>query len=205
MKPDAHITNANSVTTLLLEMVPLTPSDNILVRKFIYNSGCGAGGGANLPPKPATGAGAASKLAPNPLDTGAEKPDVEGTLGVKDDGSFFGAGDTGVGLFAASSAFALRSLSLPANMIPDRVPVKNVAIGIINSKNFWSIGEIAFNGCVTKIIEYRTTKTIPVNVHAKQIPMKNFRRAINCSSVYITLLFSTVSSLSWCNTLCLCW
>jgi hypothetical protein len=33
----------------------------------------------------------------------------------------------------------------------DSVPVKNVAIGIINSKNFWSIGEIAFSGCVTKI------------------------------------------------------
>ena len=58
----------------------------------------------------------------------------------------FGAGDTGVGLVAASSAFACKSLSPPANMIPDSVPVKNVAIGIIISKNFWSIGLIAFNG-----------------------------------------------------------
>lgn len=39
-------------------------------------------------------------------------------------------------LLAASSALALRSLSLPANMIPLNVPVKNVAIGMINSKNF---------------------------------------------------------------------
>ena len=70
-----------------------------------------------------------------------------------DDGSLFGGAETTGGLFAASNAFPLRSLSLPANMIPDRVPVKNVAIGIINSKNFWSIGEIAFNGCVTNMIE----------------------------------------------------
>jgi hypothetical protein len=70
-------------------------------------------------------------------------------------------------------------------MIPDRVPVKNVAIGIINSKNFWSIGLIAFNGCVTKMIEYRTTNTMPVSVRAKQIPIKNFNLAINWSSVYI--------------------
>jgi hypothetical protein len=31
---------------------------------------------------------------------------------------------------------ALRSLSPPANIIPLNVPVKNVAIGIINSKNY---------------------------------------------------------------------
>jgi len=64
-----------------------------------------------------------------------------------------GAGETGVGLFAASNAFAFKSLSLPANIIPDNVPVKKVAIGIIISKNFWSIGLIAFNGCVIKMIE----------------------------------------------------
>ena len=80
------------------------------------------------------------------LFVGAEKLDVVERPGVKDDDSFFGAGETGGGLFAASSAFALKSLSLPANMIPDSVPVKNVAIGIINSKNFWSIGLIAFKG-----------------------------------------------------------
>ena len=68
-------------------------------------------------------------------------------------GAFGGGPETVGGLFAASNALALKSLSLPANIIPDKVPVKNVAIGIINSKNFWSIGEIAFNGCVTKIIE----------------------------------------------------
>jgi hypothetical protein len=87
---------------------------------------------------------------------------------------------------------SLSSLDVPANMMPDRVPVKNVAIGTINSKNFWSIGEIAFSGCVTKIKEYNTTNTIPNSVNVKQIPIKNFRRAISCSSVYITLsvLFS---------------
>ena len=99
-----------------------------------------------MPPKPVVGAGVVSKLEPNGFAAGAEKPVVEGMLDVRDAGSFFGAGETGVGLLAASSAFPLRSLSLPANIMPDSVPVKNVAIGIINSKNFWSIGEIAFSG-----------------------------------------------------------
>ena len=85
--------------------------------------------------------------------TGDEKLDVVDTLDGKDDGSLFGAGETVGGLFAASKAFALKSLSLPAHMRPDQVPVKNVAIGIINTKNFWSMGEIAFNGCGTQMIE----------------------------------------------------
>jgi hypothetical protein len=73
-------------------------------------------------------------------------------------GELIGVAGGVAGLFvqpevAACSAAFCASLSPPANMIPDRVPVKNVAIGIINSKNFWSIGLIAFNGCVTKIIE----------------------------------------------------
>ena len=102
-----------------------------------------------MPPNPDVGDGVVSKLEPNPLVVGAEKLGVEGKPDEKvelEDGAGVGAGDTGVGLLAASSAFPLRSLSLPANMIPDSVPVKNVAIGIINSKNFWSIGEIAFKG-----------------------------------------------------------
>ena len=33
--PPEHIKNASNVTVLLLEMVPLTLSDNILVKKFI--------------------------------------------------------------------------------------------------------------------------------------------------------------------------
>ena len=57
--------------------------------------------------------------APNPLDDGE-----------------LGAGLGGAPLFAASRALACRSLSPPASMIPLRVPVKNVAIGIISSKNF---------------------------------------------------------------------
>ena len=102
-----------------------------------------------MPPKPVVGAGVVSKLEPNGFAADAEKPDVEGKPDEKDeleDETGVGAGETGVGLLAASSAFPLRSLSLPANIMPDRVPVKNVAIGIINSKNFWSIGEIAFSG-----------------------------------------------------------
>ena len=120
------------------------------------------------------------------LFVGAEKLDVVERPGVKDVvGAFGGGPETTGGLLAASSAFALKSLSLPANIIPDKVPVKNVAIGIINSKNFWSIGLMAFNGCVTKINEYSTTNTMPNNVNDRQMPIKNFSRAISCSSVYI--------------------
>jgi len=86
---------------------------------------------------------------------------------------------------AASIALPFKSLSPPANMIPERVPVKKVAIGIINSKNLESIGAIAFIGCVTKMREYNTTNTIPTSVSARQIPIKNFSLAINCSSVYM--------------------
>lgn len=92
-------------------------------------------------------------------------------------------GDGGTpGLFtpdAASIALPLKSLSVPANIMPDNVPVRNVAIGMINSKNLLSIGAIAFIGCVTKISEYNTTNTIPTSVNARQIPIKNFNLAIN--------------------------
>lgn len=44
---------------------------------------------------------------------------------------------------------------------------------------------MAFNGCVTNIIEYNTTKTMPVSVSARHIPIKNLKRTISCSSVYI--------------------
>ena len=67
------------------------------------------------------------KLAP-PILPLAEMPPLAGGV--------VGLGLTVGALLAASNAFALRSLSLPANMIPDNVPVKNVAIGMINSKNF---------------------------------------------------------------------
>lgn len=60
---------------------------------------------------------------------------------------------TGVGadLLAASMALPRSSLSSPANMIPDSVPVKNVAMGIMSSKNLLSTGLIPFMGCVTNI------------------------------------------------------
>ena len=84
---------------------------------------------------------------PNEFETAGEKLGA----GEKEDGlvvSFFciGVGGLSHPLLAACSAAFCASLSLPASMIPDRVPVKNVAIGIINSKNFWSIGLIAFKG-----------------------------------------------------------
>lgn len=66
------------------------------------------------------------KLDP-PIDALAENPPDEG-LGVD------GLGEPP--LLAASNAFILASLSPPANIMPLNVPVKNVAIGIINSKNF---------------------------------------------------------------------
>jgi hypothetical protein len=50
-----------------------------------------------------------------------------------------GLGVLGLGeppLLAAFNASILASLSPPANIIPDKVPVKNVAIGMISSKNF---------------------------------------------------------------------
>ena len=80
-------------------------------------------------------------LPPNPVVTigangaGAKTGGAPLKLGVGVDG-VVGAGDTVVGRVAACSAIFCASLSPPANMIPDNVPVKNVAIGIINSKNF---------------------------------------------------------------------
>ena len=130
-----------------------------------------------MPPNPTVGATAVvvSSVVVGVLLTGFDT--VGETVGAVNTGDgldvVVGAGDTVTGLFAASNAFAFRSLSPPANIIPDNVPVKNVAIGMIISKNFWSIGLMAFKGCVIKMIEYRTTKTIPVNVIAKQIPIKN--------------------------------
>ncbi len=52
--PPEHIRNASIVTVLLLETVPLALSDNMLVIKFIYNSGCAAGAGPGFPPNPVT-------------------------------------------------------------------------------------------------------------------------------------------------------
>ena len=94
-----------------------------------------------MPLKPATGLGAGSGVG---AGVGANTVGVVNPL--CDMFGVVGAGETGVGLFAASKAFAFKSLSPPANIIPDNVPVKNVAIVIIISKNFWSIGLIAFNG-----------------------------------------------------------
>ena len=102
------------------------------------------GAGVGVEPNPVVGVEPKPDGVPNPvggvLGTEAKLDDTLGVDGV------VGAGETVVGLFAASNAFACKSLSPPANMIPDSVPVRNVAIGIIISKNFWSIGLIAFNG-----------------------------------------------------------
>lgn len=69
-------------------------------------------------------------LAPPKLALALKPPGVDGAGGVDGLGLIVGA------LLAASSALARRSLSLPANMIPLKVPVKNVAMGMISSKNF---------------------------------------------------------------------
>ena len=143
-------------------------------------------------PNPVVGAGEPKPpgVVPNPV---AGAPNAVAPLGDVLNPPFDNPPLLGVGLggrshpeFAAFKAAACASLSPFDNMIPDNVPVKNVAIGIISSKNFWSIGLIALSGCVTNIKEYSTTNTIPVNVNARQIPIKNFNRAINCSSVYRT-------------------
>lgn len=46
-----------------------------------------------------------------------------------------GKGGAGKSRLGEGSGLGLLS-SLPASMMPDNVPVRNVAIGIINSKNF---------------------------------------------------------------------
>jgi hypothetical protein len=121
-----------------------------LVSFKVYNSGCSGWTGIGLPvllvigaagadPKGLAAAGADSnvveavgalKLAFNPPKLAeAEKP----LLGNGEGLPLLGGG---ADLLAASNALALKSLSPPANIIPDNVPVKNVAIGMINSKNF---------------------------------------------------------------------
>lgn len=93
-------------------------------------------------------------------------------------------------LFAAVLAALARlipvmaaSLPVPASMMPLSVPVRNVAMGMISSKNLASMGLMAFKGCVTKIMEYSTTNTMPIKVRARQMPMKNLRRIMSSSSV----------------------
>lgn len=54
---------------------------------------------------------------------------------------------------AASMALAFNSLSLPASMMPLKIPVRKVLMGTSISKNFWSMGEMALSGCVTNMIE----------------------------------------------------
>jgi len=99
----------------------------------------GGGGGAMF-----GGGGGEATLVEAPAEgkEGIADP-IEGVGGTKglgannDEGPIGEEGDGVEGLLAASSAFILASLSsLPASIIPESVPVKNVAIGIISSKNF---------------------------------------------------------------------
>ena len=85
--------------------------------------------------------------------------------------------------FARLMPVMAASLPVPASMIPLRVPVRNVAMGMISSKNFESTGEMAFKGCVTNMMEYNTTNTMPIKVRARQMPMKNLSRIMSSSSV----------------------
>ena len=137
-----------------------------------------------------------------PALTGRGGMDGIEPIGGRDVGAGADGGAGGGALFVLASIAALRSsLSSPANMIPDRVPVKNVAIGIINSKNLLSTGDIPFIGCVTKISEYRTTNTMPNNVKPRIQPIKNFKRALSSSVVYFSpsnkLLIICMSPSQW--------
>ncbi len=62
---------------------------------------------------------------------GVPNPLVAGVVGMELTGRAWGTAPA-----AASRALAFKSLSLPANMIPLKVPVRNVAMGMISSKNF---------------------------------------------------------------------
>ena len=95
-------------------------------------------------------------LPPKPLVVGAEEPNppdaapnpAEDELGVvnplddklnpplDDPPGGVGVGGLSHPLFAASNACFCASGLLPASIMPDNVPVRNVAIGIISSKNF---------------------------------------------------------------------
>jgi hypothetical protein len=119
---------------------------------FPYIKGCGNSGTIALPfAVVATGCsisnpGLTDPKLSNVLDIGELKfpvdaPNVDAAPNPLTD-DLLGAVATGVGglshpLFAAANACFCASLSPGlANMIPLSVPVKNVAIGMINSKNF---------------------------------------------------------------------
>ena len=133
--------------------------------------GGGGGGGMPMGATGDTGGLGGNAIEPNPPVLGAPGMGLTGRA-------------CGTAPAAASRALAFKSLSLPASMIPESVPVRNVAMGMISSKNFWSMGLMALSGCVTNMIEYSTTNTMPTKVKARQMPMKNLSRAMSCSSVY---------------------
>ena len=62
---------------------------------------------------------------------GVPNPPMAGVVDMELTGRAWGTAPA-----AASRARAFKSLSLPASMIPLKVPVRNVAMGMINSKNF---------------------------------------------------------------------
>ena len=83
--------------------------------------------GVNAPADGAAGLLKLKLVPPMFADAENPPPPSDGVLGA-------GLGEPP--LLAAFSASILASLSLPASIIPERVPVKNVAIGMISSKNF---------------------------------------------------------------------
>ena len=104
----------------------------------------GGGGGGGIPGMP--GGGGGNPGAPIMGRGGTGAPDAPGKGGM--------LGLAGVlAPAAASMALAFKSLSLPASMMPLKMPVRNVDMGTSISKNFWSIGEMALSGCVTNMIE----------------------------------------------------
>jgi hypothetical protein len=160
----------------------------------------GGGGGGGMPDNGGGGGGAMGGGAIG--DGGAEIAGLLNEGGIPPVGEL---GDPplvggGADFEAASMALARSSLSSPANMMPDSVPVKNVAMGMISSKNLLSTGLIPFMGCVTKIRLYRTTNTIPNKVSPSTIPIKNFNRALSSSVVYFSVVNRFLNI--WCNLLC---
>jgi len=81
-------------------------------------------------------------------------------------------------------------------MIPDKAPVKNVAIGFISWKNFSSFGADWPSGWVTNISEYKTVNIVPVSVSDRHTPTTNFNIVSISSGLCLFIELKMVVSLS---------
>jgi hypothetical protein len=82
------------------------------------------------------------------------------------------------------------------NIMPDKAPVKKVAIGFISWKNFSSFGADCPSGCVTNIREYKTVNIVPVNVSDRQTPTTNFNIVSISSGLCLFIELKMAVSLS---------